>query len=245
MKAFWGNFFEGGRETDFVVGDTSLTLEQELLRRKISLEQYLSNSYRIRDADIEDKKTREVLDLLHSHNSGGIADFEVVKRVLALSPRDAPVRFGSARDYVPEEVRNHNLILVGARVANPWVDLFKDRLMFSIERDDATNLSVIYSRDPRTGEQAQYYTNSNDGRATVYSVVAYIPNLDKNSNALLIEGSDSQGTKAAGDFLTSEQGLKQISERLHGLPHFELLLRSSRVAGTTLQTEILALREVH
>jgi hypothetical protein len=217
-------------------------MEQELLGNKIPLDEYLSNSYRFHSASISDDKTRQFVELMHTHNTGAIADFEVAKKIFALAPGYTSVRFGSARDYIPEEVRNHNLVLIGSRAANPWVDLFKDRLVFSIERDPSTGVTFIRNRDPRSGERSLYQKNSNDGQSTVYSVIAYIPNLDKASTALLIGGSDSQGTKAAGDFIAYEQGLQQIFARLHGAAHFQILLRSNRVAGTTLQTEIV---EIH
>jgi hypothetical protein len=61
---------------------------------------------------------------------------------------------------------------------------------------------------------------------------------------LIIAGTDSQGTRAAGDFIASSEGLAAIRERMPAdkYPYFEVVLSSSRLEGTTLHTSIQAFR---
>jgi len=75
-------------------------------------------------------------------------------------------------------------------------------------------------------------------------VIAFVPNPSHTANALLIEGTNSEATNAAGDFVTSEQSMQNFLSKLPGrrFTYFELLLRTSRVAGTPLQAEIVAYR---
>jgi hypothetical protein len=77
-----------------------------------------------------------------------------------------------------------------------------------------------------------------------YSVVAFIPNLSEHRYALIIAGTDSQGTRAAGEFVTSSSGIAAIRQRLPAekYQYFEVLLSSSRLEGTTLNTSIQASR---
>jgi hypothetical protein len=71
-----------------------------------------------------------------------------------------------------------------------------------------------------------------------------MPNLSEHRYVLIVSGSDSQATRAAGEFVTSSEGLAQIRQKMpHGrFPFFEVVLGSSRLVGTTLNTEILAYR---
>jgi hypothetical protein len=74
--------------------------------------------------------------------------------------------------------------------------------------------------------------------------VAFLPNPGDRSYALIIAGIDSQATRAAGEFVTSPEGLAQVRQKLPTgpFPYFELVLSSSRLVGTTLRTEIVASR---
>ncbi len=102
--------------------------------------------------------------------------------------------------------------------------------------------SYILNRSPVAGEQSVYEIRNDKDHA--YSVVAFIPNLSDHRYTLIVAGTDSQGTRAAGEFITSPAGIAAIRQRLPAekFPYFEVLLASSRVAGTTLNTSIQAFR---
>ena len=46
MRAFWGNFFAEGAQTDVVIADTSFSLAQDLLQQPVSLSDYINYSYK-------------------------------------------------------------------------------------------------------------------------------------------------------------------------------------------------------
>jgi hypothetical protein len=77
-----------------------------------------------------------------------------------------------------------------------------------------------------------------------YSVVAYLPNPDQDGKVLIIAGTGSEATEAAGEFLTSEEQLSRFQKMLHAdkLPYFEALLKTTHISGTPLNAKIEAYR---
>jgi hypothetical protein len=77
-----------------------------------------------------------------------------------------------------------------------------------------------------------------------YSVVAYLPNPSRTGNAIILAGTDSDATSAAAEFLTSEEQLGKFQNtlRLKTFPYFEVLLKTSRLSGTSFSAELLAYR---
>jgi hypothetical protein len=71
-----------------------------------------------------------------------------------------------------------------------------------------------------------------------------MPNPDKNGKVLLIEGTNSQATETAGDFLLSEGQLSNFLKKLQvtEFPYFEVLLKISQVRGTPITATVEAYR---
>jgi hypothetical protein len=243
LQGLWGQFFASGREVDIVSADSSYAMEEDLLGHAISLDDYLDYNYKhFSDQPSVDPATRHALSLILDRNSGSIGDFKVAARILALGGQDANLKLTSARSYSPESIKANDIILIGSRESNPWVELYKDRMNFYPEYDYALHRSYIVNRVPRPGEQPVYSAAEDRNRG--YSVVVYLPNLSEHRNALIIAGTDSQATLAAGDFVTSSAGMVAIRKYLPAgpFPYFEVVLGSSRLVGTPLHTEILAVR---
>jgi hypothetical protein len=242
-SAFWGQFFASGEQMDIVTADTSYALAEDLLQRPISLDDYLDYEYK-NYATMPDltPQTRDALNLVLSRNTGSVGDFEAAEQVLALNARSSLMRLASARSYTPMEIKSHNVVLIGSRQSNPWVELYKDRLNFYVEYDPVRRRSYVVNRVPLKGEQPVYEVVNDRNRD--FSVVAFVPNLSEHRYALILAGTDSQGTRAAGEFITSSEGLAAVRQRLPqgSYPYFEVLLSSTRLEGTTLQTAIVAVR---
>jgi hypothetical protein len=241
--AFWGEFFGSGDEVDIVTADTSFALAQDILGKTISLNDYLDYKYQsfADDPSLSPDK-REALRLVLNRNNGSIGDFQAAERLMDLDAHSNMLKLAGARSYTPEAIRANNVILIGSRESNPWVDLYKGQMNFLLEYEPATQRTYIVNRSPQPGEKARYDASSDRNQA--YSVVSFLPNLSEHRYALVLSGSDSQATRAAGEFIASRDGLAQIRQKmpLGAFPYFEVLLGSSRLVGTTLNTEILAYR---
>jgi hypothetical protein len=242
--ALWSEFFASGDEVDIVTADTSFALEQDLVGRSISLSDYLDYSYkRFSDDPSLSPDTRTAVKLVLDRNNGSIGDFQAAERFMNLGAQSPAIKLAGARSYTPESIKTNNVILIGGRESNPWVDLYKSRMNFFLEYQPIGQHTFISNRNPLPGEKSVYEMTSAD-RTRGYSVVTFMPNLSDHRYVLIVSGSDSQATRAAGEFVTSSEGLAQIRQKMPQgrFPFFEVVLGSSRLVGTTLNTEILAYR---
>jgi hypothetical protein len=241
--AFWSQFFGAGDPVDIVTADTSYALAEDMLQRPISLDDYLDYKYKsYADLPGITPATRDALNLVLDRNTGSVGDFEAAERIMELDAHSPALKLASARSYTPQSIKSNNVVLIGSRESNPWVELYKDKLNFYVEYDPALHRSYIVNRAPAAGEQSVYEIRNDKDHA--YSVVAFVPNLSEHRYTLIIAGTDSQGTRAAGEFITSSAGIAAVRQRLPAgqYPYFEVLLSSSRVEGTTLNTAIQAFR---
>ncbi len=239
----WSEFFASGEDVDIVTADTSYALAQDVLGRPISLDDYVDYKYRsLADQPGLNPETRAVLRLILDRNNGSIGDFQAAKRFMDLDAHSSAVKLASARSYTPESIKTNNVILIGAAESNPWVELYDSRMNFFLEYEPVHQRAYIVNRAPVAGEKKVY--EASDDRNRAYSVVAFLPNLGERRYALIVSGTDSQATRAAGEFVTSSEGLAQIRQKMPSgrFPFFELVLSSSRLVGTTLNTEVVAYR---
>jgi hypothetical protein len=133
---------------------------------------------------------------------------------------------------------------VGSQRSNPWVELFADQRNFRILYDAAAGHTYVLNAHPIGNEQPSYAFSKQEHATLGYGVVSYLPTPDHKGQALIVEGTDSQATNVAGDFVTSEDSLSALFKHLPAakLPYFEVLLRTKRVSGTPLQAEVIAYR---
>jgi hypothetical protein len=247
LRAFWSNFFESGTGTDIVLADTSFALAEDMMQRPVSLTDYLDYKYKefAEDPKFSDDQ-RHDLTMVLERNNGSIADFRAGQEILALNPSDpSRLTLTFAREYTAEAAKTNNLVLIGSRQSNPWVNLFAEKLNFDLAYDPVLRRAYVVNHAPRAGEAAVYPAASKpDVAGTGYAVIAYLPGLSAQSRTLIIEGSDSQATGAAGDFITSADSMRQLEQKLSGdkVPFFETLIRTVQLSGTPLHGEIIAFR---
>jgi hypothetical protein len=242
--SFWSDFFSSGDQVDIVTADTSLGLTEDILGQTISLDDYLDYKYKsLADQPDLPPGTKTALKHILERNNGSIGDFQAAKRFMDLDAHSSSLKLASARSYTAESIKTDNVILIGGRISNPWVDLYRDRMNFIMEYEPRTQRTYIVNRKPQSGEKPIYETEHQDPNQS-YSVVSFLPNLEDHRYVLIISGMDSQATRAAGEFITSAEGLAEVRQKLPTghFPYFELVLSSSRRVGTTLRSEIVAYR---
>jgi len=71
-----------------------------------------------------------------------------------------------------------------------------------------------------------------------------LPNPSHTSNVIILAGTDSDATDAAAEFLTSQNEMEKFRNALHmsSFPYFEVLLKTTRLSGTSFSAELLAYR---
>ncbi|MES2391217.1 MAG: hypothetical protein V4555_06235 [Acidobacteriota bacterium] len=245
LASFWPRFLDPHRTTDIVLADTSFALVEDITGQSLSLADYLNRSYlhQIQSTDLSADRAAD-LKLMVSRQNGSLGDFRVAQRIQALDPASTTLPVQFAREYTADSIKEHNVILIGSQKSNPWVDLFNDQLNFTIEYDPKLNQSFIRNHNPKPGEQPMYAAPVNPYASSGYSIIAYLPNPSHTANALIVAGTDSQATDAAGEFLTTDRSLQSFLTKLNTkqIPYFEVLLKTTRLSGTPFNAEIIGYR---
>jgi hypothetical protein len=246
VEAFWGEFLDADAETDILLADTSLALAEDMMHRQVALPDYLNYNYKhlAEDPALPEVQRYDLARVLE-RNNGSIADFQVAAQILALDKDHNRFTLEFSRHYSPEAAKHHSLILVGSRESNPWVSLFANKMNFDLEYDSAARRPYVVNRAPRPGEASQYpAAPGGDADGTGYAVIGFMPDLSGKGRTLIIEGTDSQATGAAGDFITSPDSLAQLEKKFPAgtIPYFEIQLSTVQLSGTPLHGEVVAFR---
>ncbi|MDP9051959.1 MAG: hypothetical protein M3O31_14765 [Acidobacteriota bacterium] len=245
VASLWGDFLDNHQQTDVVLPDDSLSVTEDLVRRPVSLEDYLSRNYmrQIQSSDLGADRKAD-LDQLFAHNLVTFGGVRAAELVLNQIPVTSQTDLTLARYYVADSFKRHNVILIGGKKANPWVHLFDEQLNFITDYDDAHSQAFVSNRNPKPGEQALYPVIHDSNALVGYATIAYLANPGKTGSVIILAGTDSDATCAAAEFLTSNNSLQKFMDSMHAksFPYFEILLKTSRLSGTSFSSQLLAYR---
>lgn len=247
LHALWSQLVPSDGRTDIVVSDSSLSLFEELLDRQLTLAEYLKPGQWELPSDVAaDSRLKAFANLTAQRGFTSMASVTAASRISQLVGIDqSRISILRARDFNMTQMKFDNVVLLGSSRANPWEYLLEDRLNFRFGYDQKTRYSYFENRNPLLGEPQFYRTDSNSS----YCRIAFLPNLAGTGNILSIAGTEIEGTEGGGEFVTSERSLSKLMS-LSGfgygkpMPHFEILLKSSRVGGQTEGLSIVAARIV-
>ncbi|HEY1803409.1 MAG TPA: helix-turn-helix domain-containing protein [Terracidiphilus sp.] len=250
-------FDSGNHPVQLVVADINYGMMRLVNEEPISLEEYLSPSYRsgnglanahptVREA----RMTRYLSDsLLTSY-----ADLVVATKLLRISgdARDRLV-IRSARELRPRDLEQGSFVFVGSPSSNPWVGYFEDKLNFR-EHEGVVGESLKFfdNTHPRSGEQQAYQGLKFTGSSGEdYATISLLPFANGRGSVLILQGLQQEGTEAAGLFLADPGNRQKLRESL-GISanpqqpvYFEALIRTQAVAGAPNATSIVATRVIH
>ena len=245
LASFWGDFLRFHRQTDVILPDDSLSLIEDLVGHPISLGDYLNRNFmrQIEQSNLSPERKYD-LDQVFSHNLVTFGGVRAAQEALAFIPASSSTNLTLSRYYVADEIKKNNVIIIGGKKANPWVHLFEDRMNFVTDFDYVQSGAFVSNLKPKPGEQSTYGVSYDSNALVGYSVITYLPNPSHTGNAVILAGTDSDATDAAAEFLTSEENMEKFQNTLHvkTLPYFEVLLKTSRLSGTSLNAELIAYR---
>lgn len=250
LAEFWPRFLDSQQDTDIVLADTSFAIVEDMMKQSYPLSDYLNRSYmrQIHSFSLctADNKVANSIafESIAARNNGSFGDFEVAQRIESLDHGSTSVHISYAREFTADSVKRDNVILIGSRKSNPWVDLFTDEMNFLVKYDASLDQSFVVDLHPRPGEQPLYAQPADPYASLGYSVIAYLPNPSRTGSALIIEGTNAEATNAAGEFVTSEETMSNFLSKLPGkrIPYFEILLKTARMSGTPFHAEVVAYR---
>ena len=253
--ALWGHLLVKGETTLVIPADSGLVLYHNISGRTIGLNEYLQGQYRVQPfpamgyrpnatlsewtANLADRRYTSMVDL----NA-----IDSLERLAEAQGHREELQIRYARDVRPNDLKSGNAILFGASEANPWVELYERNLNFVFHNDYQANVFSVMNRAPKNGEPKQWDSVWNDPQRRVYCLIAYVPSLAGNGNALIIEGTSMSGTEGAWDFVSDDTKLlpflKTIQHPDGSIPHFELLLGNQNMNASAVQSRVLAWRVI-
>lgn len=231
-----------------VLADTTLVLFQSLSGRMVPIKEYSAHSPETQTltaslvhdsawSALEGMPLTSITDVLFAST--------LLQSAISLHPR---IRICHARRVSMSDFRTDDAIIVGGPRVNPWADLFEKDLNFQFRYRNPHSRGCISNQQPKPDEQVEYgsCTSTED---VVYSRIAWLPNLDRSANVLLVGGGGMEATQGACDFLldpTSARTLKAALgvRDLGTLQSFEFLLRTTLNGGAASGTTLLAWRSV-
>ncbi len=243
VNALWSQLVREGESTDIVLTDSSLGLLQDLLGRPIGLSEYLQpETWRV-DSLAARPELQTVARLAAHRRYTSLANVNITRRIQTVAGDQGQLTAVFARDFNIRQMKSDNVVLIGSRRANPWVELVEGQLNFRFGYDAAQSQSFFENRQPRAGEAAVYRNSP----AVSYCDLAFLPNLSHTGNVLVISGTEMEGTEAGGEFLTTQRGMATLQRYVKldssgRLPYFEALLRSSKIGGAAPGFEVIAAR---
>lgn len=239
----WAGIFDPRTPTLVVPADSSLVLYRSMTHRDISLGEYINGEYRVKADDGSDDPT--TAKGLARRRLTSIADLEFIAGVvpkIQQTDRKMVVRY--ARDLQTQDFRQSNIILLGARYANPWVSLMDGERQFALFFDETTRMVTIKDRNRQPEDFVKYHPGQPEDLA--YALISYVPNFTQGKHVLIMEGTSIAGTEAAVNFLLDSPELDAtLSKQMHpdgSMPNFELVIESRDFAGTSSNAKVIASR---
>lgn len=248
-------FTPGGQSVRVVVADANYGMMRLVDQRPVTLERYLSPSYRSGEDLLAPHPTERETRLMRYLNGAlltSYADLVVVDTLMRLSgqARD-DFSIVSARDLNPRDLEDGSFVFVGSPSSNPWVSYFDNKLNFQEREGSVVGEGPKYflNLHLRPGEQERYQGLAFTGSSGEdYATIALLPLPSGHGNVLILQGLQQEGTEAAGLFLADADNRKALQKAL-GITgtaaqpvYFEALIRNQAIAGAPSATSIVATR---
>jgi hypothetical protein len=247
VHPLWSQIFVAEQRTLEVPGDSGMVMWQGLTGKSVGLAEYLNGDYRTNLLPKTSTPLQDAAVDMGGRRYTSIVDLEAAKSLsLMAQSSQSKLEVRYARDVRPNDLKQGNVILVGAAEANPWVELFEHNMNFVFFNDRVRKIFSVLNREPGGAEPRQWDSPYTDAQHRVYAVVAFLPNLGGNGNTLILEGTSMAGTESAWDFVSDDSQLLPFLQRIRRpdgtLPHFEVVLGTNNMSGSAVKNTVLAWR---
>jgi hypothetical protein len=151
----------------------------------------------------------------------------------------------SSRDITPDDLNQHNVILLGSPFQNAAVAQLFTAGDFSFQNPDQHLeqwRAQILDAHPHAGEHSSYRTERDPANQVLkadYSLITISPSVTPGRSIAILGGLDTTGTEGATMFATSSFGVEQLEKALDKLgnggngdfPPFQALVRVDLAKG--------------
>lgn len=153
-----------------------------------------------------------------------------------------------SRTVSAEDLKNHNVILLGSA----WVNEWSGKNLIKEDFGSGANATIL-NYNPLPGEEREYSAKFDveTGRLTEdYGLITIKPNISEKNTIMVLAGTHSEGTEAAAEYLTSEDHLGRLNQRLLSLKrpsptYFQVLLKVKVDNGIPTIISIVTVHELH
>lgn len=161
---------------------------------------------------------------------------------------DRGAQLKQSRTVSPEDLKNHNVILLGSVWVNEWSGKLPIKEDFSY-----TSSATIENLNPQPGEEREYSPkfNANGKLIEDYGLITVKPNFLFKNTVMVLAGIHSQGTEAAAEYVTNPDYLKNLTERLRqmsdssGSPrYYQALLKVAIDDGMPTKISLITVHEL-
>jgi hypothetical protein len=191
----------------------------------------------------------QILD--HYTGVGEVLAVHSLDLVFAALHQSSRVKRGSL--FSLDDAKNNDLIFMGSPGENLTLLEIPSTKEFFFRRVQegarAGNMEIV-NVTPRPGEAANYLASpSNVNMSEDYAVVALVKGINPEHSELILAGTTTIGTQAAVEFVTRENYLAALLQRLDvddpaKLTPFEAVIRVKVAKGVPVESELVALRKL-
>ena len=153
-----------------------------------------------------------------------------------------------SRTVSAEDMKNHNVILLGS----VWVNEWSGKNLIKEDFGSGASATIV-NYNPAPGEEREYgaKVDGETGRLIEdYGLITVKPNISEKNTIMVLAGTHSEGTEAAAEYLTSEDHLRRLNQRLLLLKrpsprYFQALLKVKVDNGIPTIISIVTVHELH
>ncbi len=158
------------------------------------------------------------------------------------------IRLKQSRTVSAEDLKNNHVIMLGSVWVNEWSG------KVSIKEDFVSSAGgTILNKNPLPGEQREYSAkfDGTTGRLIEdYSLITIKPNISDKHTVLVLAGTHSEGTEAAAEYLTGEDRLAALNQRLLAFDptppkYFQVLLKVAIDNGIPTTISTVTVHKLH
>ncbi|QNI30654.1 hypothetical protein H7849_16110 [Alloacidobacterium dinghuense] len=197
--------------------------------------------------------------LYYENGYTGTGELEAVGMLAGLLGRmGAKPIMKSSRDVTPDDLNQHNVILLGSPFQNPAVAQLMAAGDFSYSNPDQHHeqwRAQILDAHPVDGEKSTYGTERDQTSkvlTTDYSLITIAPGVTPGRWIAIVGGLDTKGTEGAAMFVTSKHGVERLNSVLDGMGSgkellpFQALVRVQLAKGyQVLGADLISVHRLH
>ena len=194
-------------------------------------------------------KDGKALILDHYTGVGEVLAVHNLDQVFGMLHQSLRVKRGSL--FSLDDAKNNDLIFIGSPSENLTLLDVPGTKEFVFERVNdgprAGNMEIV-NVHPRQGEQSKFIaTASNVPLTEDYALVALVHGLNPEHSELILAGTTTIGTQAAVEFVTRENYLNELLQRMKvmkptDLRPFEAVIQVKVARGVPVESSLVALR---